>query len=387
MKNLKNTFSKINRYIPWVSAGAYSGSQPGYFFNAHRIPPAQLYLRITEACNYRCKQCLIWTHKDPQDALTIEEKLDIVKQFHFLNPKGIIWLTGGEPLMKLDEFLTVSLKCRELGLFVGSNTNGSFIKDEAIAKDILTKGPNHLLISLDSHVKELHNYTRGMDTSYDQVLRAVKLLIELKKGHFSKYENHIGLICILFEETLPLFKDYVEFCRKLGVDSVNFQLLSKTFGSENQPSDPFYEKHNFKNPQKTKQYIEAVYHQYRNDRFVNLPDIDLIIKHLEDPGSETPYPVCKSHEKNMMVSITGDVQLCFNSHHILDHPFVGNIRKHSLQELWVSERAQSARRVMEQCRRDCGLMNCHRKIPFISMLKVSLLMKYLSARKKLARWI
>jgi len=89
----------------------------------------------------------------------------------------------------------------------------------------------------------------------------------------------------------------------------------------------------------------------------------------------------------MMVSITGDVQLCFNSHHILDHPFVGNIRKHSLQELWMSERAQSARRVMEQCRRDCGLMNCHRKIPFISKLKVSLLMKYLNTRKKLARWI
>ncbi len=373
--------------MPWFLSGAYPGSHPGYYFNAHRIPPAQVYLRITEGCNYRCRQCLIWTHKDPQNALTIDEKLDIVEQFHLLNPKGIIWLTGGEPLMKLDEFLSVSLKCRQLGLYVGSNTNGSYIKDEAIAKEILAKGPNHLLISLDSHVKELHNYTRGVDTSYDEVLHAVRLLIELRNRHYSKYENQIGLICILFDETLPLFKDYIEFCRRLGVDSVSFQLLSKTFGSEKLPRDPFYEKHSFHNPQKAKQYFESVYHQYRTDKFVHLADMDLVIKHLEDPGSESPYPVCKSHEKNMMVSIAGDVQLCFNAHHILDQPVVGNIRKHSLQQVWVSEEAQSARRVMDQCRRECGMMNCHRKIPFISNFKISLLMKYLGARKKLTGWI
>ncbi len=80
-----------------------------------------------------------------------------------------------------------------LGLYVGSNTNASYIVDETIAERILKEGPNFLVISLDSHIKEIHNDTRGIETSYDQVLRAVDLLIKTRNERFSRHINHIRL--------------------------------------------------------------------------------------------------------------------------------------------------------------------------------------------------
>jgi len=178
--NLKDRIANVNRCLSWGSSEVNGIVQKKYNFDPYATAPRQLYLRITEECNYRCKQCHIWTHKDPEDSLTTEEKLDLIKQFHALNSKGVVWLTGGEPLKKMEEFLKISLLSRELGLYVGSNTNASYIVDETIAERILKEGPNFLVISLDSHIKEIHNDTRGIETSYDQVLRAVDLLIKTR---------------------------------------------------------------------------------------------------------------------------------------------------------------------------------------------------------------
>jgi MoaA/NifB/PqqE/SkfB family radical SAM enzyme len=283
-------------------------------FDAQQKPPGQLYLRITEECNYRCKPCQIWQHKDPQDALTTEEKLDLVRQFHFLNGKGVVWMTGGEPLQKMHEFLKVSSVCRKLGLCAGSNINGSYITNEAVAEDIIKYGPNLLLVSLDSHIKGIHDYVRGVEGSYDQVLQAVNLLLRIRNAHFNKFANRIGLTCILFEETLPLFKEYVEFCRQLKVDFVSFQVLTHTFANQNTEKDVFYDKHYFKDNERAIDLLDDIYTQYKSDRFVSLADLDVIRKNLASPNAETKYPVCKSHERNMIIMINGDVQLCFNSH-------------------------------------------------------------------------
>ena len=381
--NLKDRIANINKCLSWSSSEANGIVQKKYNFDPYATAPRQLYLRITEECNYRCKQCHIWKHKDPEDSLTTEEKLDLIKQFHALNNKGVVWLTGGEPLKKMEEFLKISLLSRELGLYVGSNTNASYIVDETTAEIILKEGPNFLVISLDSHIKEIHNYTRGIETSYDQVLRAVDLLIKTRNERFSRHINHIRLECILFEETLPLFKEYVEFCRKLGVDSVSFQVLSNTFAIQNKEKDVFYEKHSFKDKGLAKDFLDEIYSNYKNDKFVSIMDIGLIKDSLDNPNFESPAPVCESHERNIIVAINGDIQLCFNSHHILKEPFIGNVRERSLRDLWVSVEAKKARIAMDKCRLSCGMLHCHRKASKMSLLKLSMLMKFIGFRKKL----
>jgi len=353
-----------------------------YQFNPFATPPQHLFLKITEECNYRCKQCHMWTHKDGEDSLTTEEKLDLVKQFHTFKSNGVVWLAGGEPLKKMDEFLMIASLCRELGLYVGSNTNGSYIIDEETAERILKEGPNLLLISLDSHIQEIHDYTRGIKNSYNQILHAVDLLVKIRNERFSKPENSIGLICLLFEETLPLFKDYVEFCRKLGVDSVGFQVLSPTFANQNKEKDVFYEKHYFKDKKTAQNLLDDIYAEYKNDIFVSFSDIDVIRRNLVHPNFESKYPVCKSHERNIIVAINGDVQLCFNTHHILKTPYLGNVRERLLSDLWVSTEAEKARTVMNKCRLNCGLLNCHRKISKMAALKLSILMKYIGIRRR-----
>jgi len=326
--------------------------------------------------------CLIWKHKDGHDSLTTEEKLELVRQFHTLNRSGILWLTGGEPLKKMDQCLKISSLCRELGLFVGTNSNGSYITDDSTAIRFLKNGPHSILISLDSHIQEIHNYTRGCSTAYHQTMDALQRLIQLRNKHFSKFENHIGLMCILFDENLPLFTEYVEFARKLGVDSVHFQILSNTFASEYKENDIFFEKHFFRDKRKARKNFETIYRRYRNDRFVKFLNFNFIKKYIDNPEFRTKYPMCHSHTRNMMVAINDEVQLCFNSNQILENPFIGNVRSQSLRQLWNSEEAQKARTFMNQCQRHCGLLNCHNKTTFFTDMKLSLFMKYSGFRKR-----
>ncbi len=63
----------------------------------------------------------------------------------------------------------------------------------------------------------------------------------------------------------------------------------------------------------------------------------------------------------MMVDQHGNVQLCFFMRDILNGRALGNVRQSSLRQLCESGLATEARGVMARCRRNCGMLNCHRK--------------------------
>ena len=71
--------------------------------------------------------------------------------------------------------------------------------------------------------------------------------------------------------------------------------------------------------------------------------------------------VCGSAERNMMVDQRGDVQLCFSMRGLTEGRALGNVRSASLRELWEGETAARAREIMESCRQNCGMLNCHRR--------------------------
>lgn len=324
-------------------------------------PPERMFVEITTECNLHCRQCHHWRLKDPVEQLSTEEKLAVVRQFSELSPHGHIVFNGGETMQKTQEFFRLSGLCRDLGIYCVANSNGTYISDDNIEQTI-RRGPNILVLSMDSHREELHDYIRGTRGAWRRLMQTIEKLLEVKQK-LGADDTEIQLMGIVFRENLHLWEDHVEFARNLGVSKVMFQLLSPTFQNQNVKRDVFFEKHFLENTSETLGTIDQIEKKYLSDPFVNhtARDYESMRIYLKNP-QQLAHPVCGSHLQNIMLDTLGRVKLCFSMARVTDSGYVGNVRESALSDLWYSDVAGEARVLMDACRLPCGMLQCHRKI-------------------------
>lgn len=329
-------------------------------------PPQVLYLALStsEVCNYRCRHCHIWRHELRRTAVTQEDRERWLAEFAELNRQGVVILTGGEVTLDLGELHRVAGACRAQALPLFAISNGLLVDTPEGAREIVRSGITHMVVSLDSHLPAIHNYTRGREHAFEEATRALRLLVEARDEVGSGFE--VLVATVLFKENLPLYPDLVGFCRDLGVDRVDFQILGPTFANAHPSRDVFFEKHFWHTPVE-KVAAQALFRRLLpvlgGDGFVGkgARDLEWILRYIEDPNFETSVPVCGSHHRNLILDLDGNAALCFNSAEILESPFIGNALERPLGEIWNGAQAASARRVMDGCRRACGTLNCHRR--------------------------
>lgn len=83
-------------------------------------------------------------------------------------------------MLKYDEFFVLSKECLTLNLFCAANTNASLIDDKNLEK-VLKEGPKYLVVSLDSHIEKIHDYSRGIDGGFKHVIDVLGKLVKIKK--------------------------------------------------------------------------------------------------------------------------------------------------------------------------------------------------------------
>ena len=323
-------------------------------------PPKYLYIVLTTRCNLHCQQCYIWTLDESQENVSVDDLCSVIQEFYELNHTGRVIITGGEPLTDPDSFFKLTSLCRELGLFCAINTNGTYI-NPSIASRVFTEGPNHFVISLDSQFQEVHDCVRGTLGTYAKVLEGIKLLVDLKKKAYTTTDVQIYTHTILFDENIKLWADYIEFARNLGVDGVMFSVLEKSYLVRKR-RDLFFEKHNLSDMGNANQYIEEIIDLYGNDPFVinSVTGLEMMKCYI-DNEKYSEKQICDSCNKNIMIDVNGFVQLCFSMRDLLDGQTLGNIKEQQLREMWYSSYATEARKIMVNCRKKCGINDCHRK--------------------------
>ncbi len=105
---------------------------------------------VTKKCNLSCLYC----QSDGKDDLSTEKVIKAINNLYAVGTR-VINFTGGEPMMRQD--LGILLEhCKQKGIFVGVNTNGSLIKQNP---EIL-KNIDNLTISLDGP-ETIHDLARG----------------------------------------------------------------------------------------------------------------------------------------------------------------------------------------------------------------------------------
>ncbi|GIW71174.1 MAG: hypothetical protein KatS3mg102_0716 [Planctomycetota bacterium] len=324
-------------------------------------PPNFLFIETTTECNLRCKQCHMWMSREPADSLRTEEKIELVRNFGLWAPSATVVLTGGETMRKRQEFFGLSRACRNAGLRVAANTNGTYIRP-CDFDELLESGPHYLVFSLDSHKESVHDWIRGRRGTFRQVTEAIRGLVDRKQRLGAACDVKIMTNTILFDRNVSEIEELVSALTDLGVDGIMFQVLSRTFLFQGR-RDVFFERHV---PRDLNAFDRAV------DRLLALKEcgapivtpandlrwMKLYVRNPDFIGEQ----VCGSGERNMMVDQRGDVQLCFSMRALVGGKALGNVRESSLQEIWESAAAARARSVMSNCRKNCGMLNCHRRI-------------------------
>jgi MoaA/NifB/PqqE/SkfB family radical SAM enzyme len=324
--------------------------------------PTNLFFLITSECNLNCKHCHMWLNEDSHHSLTLSEKINVIESFARLNPYGNIILSGGEIMLKEDEFFSLTKSAKKLGLNVIAVSNASLI-DPPFYRRMVLEGPDILYISLDSHVDVIHDYIRGTLGAWEKVTEVIKELVKVKRetglANFKIYTS-----TVLFDKNIYTLKDMLAYIKSLGVDGASVQVLSKTVMNKS-PSgaDHFFDKSFFKDRGLASRVLDEVISEFSGDGFlVNLGEYEWMKEYiLKGPDYETSGQVCGSAEKNIFVDHDGRYSLCANMDEVEGVGKLGTARDINVEQFWFSLLAQRARGLMSQCRKHCGMYACHRK--------------------------
>lgn len=184
-------------------------------------------VKLTNRCNLSCPHCYIEAPSSMR-----REKFDLeyreVRNFidyviglgdAMNNPARTLQLFGGEPTISKD-FVNILGYARERGLMVRVSTNAANVKyfQSGSFLDFYRNRGVEWRISLDSHVREVHDQFRPR--SFDQVVSNVRYMADM--GAF------ISIKAVVGAHNFFSFIDTIYFARELGATQFLYSPLSLT---------------------------------------------------------------------------------------------------------------------------------------------------------------
>ena len=182
--------------------------------------PVSIYGEVIERCNYKCRYCDYWRRPNYRDEMSIEEwqkalldLKDFIGHYH-------IEFSGGEPYIKKG-FVDLITFCGEQGLKWGVTTNGGAFGNEKVVDWTVKAKPFNINISIDSRDADVHNYSRGIEGSLDDILAGIRSLTRAKAKHGADFP--IIIKAVVHKLNFRLLPDMVNWVRDIGATAINFQ--------------------------------------------------------------------------------------------------------------------------------------------------------------------
>lgn len=325
-------------------------------------PPRFLFIDINRRCNLKCQHCMYWKKddNDKDNYLSIERRNEIIGEFSAMtNGKGTVVICGGESMLDRDQYFAVSKHCARRNLACFSVINGSNVQQEEIAARMILEGPSAITVSLNSHVEEIHDRTRGVRGSFNMAVKALRLLLAARE-RLSSGKN-IYAMAVMCEQNYRELEEFYDFVlNDIKADKLKLNFLQPTFG----PEDPGFVDNFFaeniiqdhgelvailnKCNEKYKlglnpAWIEVVRMYHRSVNRNN----DALLGWKGTKGTE--QHICNSYERNIMVNLYGLARLCFSP----AFPAYKLLKPGDLQFFW--EASDMIRTGMKKCNAYCGI--------------------------------
>jgi MoaA/NifB/PqqE/SkfB family radical SAM enzyme len=278
----------------------------------HLTGPLAVHLEISDSCNLRCCHCFAGDLDRQESPLGSSELERLFAQMSAMGSYRL-GLTGGEPLLREDLFEVIDLALKH-GLSPCVTTNGMLI-EEATAREFGRRGLLWLNVSLEGASPATNDLVRGRG-SFERVIKNLRIL--------SKYSK-FSLAFTVMRTNLHEIGRCVELAQSLGAESVVFRPLYPV-GTARKHLElmPTFAEYN------------AALEGLRRTRPRNTEDACGVIPFspaIREPAGALIYWNHGCGAGNLVCSIShsGNLSPCS----FLGTDFqVGNIREHSLSELW-----------------------------------------------------
>lgn len=134
---------------------------------------------LTSRCTLNCKMCYIHRSQNCEEVKAKEKSTEWWLQLaREARASGMLMLllTGGEPLLR-EDFKDIYLGCREMGLLMSINTNGTLV-DKDMVEFFKTYPPQRLNVTLYGTSPETYQKLCGNGDAYYKAMNAITSLKE-----------------------------------------------------------------------------------------------------------------------------------------------------------------------------------------------------------------
>ncbi|OLN27079.1 hypothetical protein DVDV_2279 [Desulfovibrio sp. DV] len=385
---------KVARH-PWI-AGRLAAVEKEKFLFSFLNPQAQtgqarsirqLSIRITDMCNLRCHTCGQWGDqgflhgcnlKDlKKQEISPERYLALLEDLAANGHRPSVYLWGGEPTM-YKGWLDIIERATELKMPTSIATNATGL---VAAADRLAAAPMFLLqISIDGHSPETHNAARpsaGGGDNYKVIQESLSAIKEAKKAHktnlplvaalatiSSANVHHLVDIYEAYKDRVDLFVYYLSWWIDEKSAKAHDEDFERRFGFKPKLHWGWVGDWTIKDHETLNKQLAEL--KRRSSGFKNPPiniipnvtGVDNLREYYSNHDSTFGYDQCISIYQAVELDSNGDMSPCRDYHDYI----VGNVRDHTITELWNSEPYRKFRAslhtegLMPSCTRCCGLM-------------------------------
>ncbi|PID56778.1 hypothetical protein CSB45_10075 [candidate division KSB3 bacterium] len=342
------------------------------------IAPQQISVKITNACNLRCKTCGQWGEtgynfdersSDLRKVVPLARYLRLVDELKPFAPIYYIW--GGEPFMYPGLF-DFTQRIKDSRSLLAVVTNATMLADRA--EEIVKQQWDALMFSLDGP-ENIHDQIRGRDGTFQKVARGIETLQQYKRDRKSSLPWIMALVTVSVDNAAWIDTIF-EVGEQLNIDCMIVYYSWFTDEHIGSAHTAVMQKHLNLTPHKWKGYLfnhhvdtDALLDSLKRIRsrkwsfphlFIpRLKEDDDIVEYYKNPGNFFGYGPCISPWFVSELMPNGDVAPC------RDYPdyITGNVMENSMAEIWNGERYRKFRNALKKnggtfpiCSRCCGLM-------------------------------
>jgi radical SAM protein with 4Fe4S-binding SPASM domain len=296
--------------------------------------PLSVLVELTRNCNLSCRHC--FNVKEKRRELTFSELKNIFSQ---LASENVLFLTfsGGEPFLRSD-VQEITTFARKMNFAVRFFTNGTLIDEETA--EFLAKA-NVLEVGVSLYgISEIHDYITQVEGSFEESIRALKLLKERNVKTVVKFT--------LMKLNVGELKKVKKLAKELGAEFHFGYVVTPKIDGSKEPLD-----------------LRVVPTQ-----------IDFLLESGEIPSPLLPKvrlekytdsPLCSAGRDMCAITAYGDLIPCLT----IPKKY-GNLKKDSFKKLWNSQEFEELRRKKKRdvvkCS-SCNLISICVRCPGLSLLE------------------
>jgi radical SAM protein with 4Fe4S-binding SPASM domain len=151
--------------------------------------PTSVRAMLTERCNYKCLYCWHWRQESYTPEMTVEEWKGILDQIRdYAGPFPIQFL-GGEPMI-WPGFIELVEYCRSRKIRWGTITNGSVLNPRLVKAAVASR-PTNIDVSVDASIAAVHDQARGVRGSFAHIEAGLMRLLEERAAAGARFPIRI----------------------------------------------------------------------------------------------------------------------------------------------------------------------------------------------------